>query len=196
MVAAIRRLLTMRALALTLSAAAVLLLLGVWVTRQPSKRLPAISSPEVDELVQKGSLGLILYDDSVESGHQLRPGDPINAGDRVRFVLHARRSGYVMVIGVDETRSVYLYYPPSGPAVWHGERGVLILPGAIELDAAPGREWFIALSCPEPFGFKHVRSELSPISIDDLDRWQMYGPPHLMSECEQAFFFLEKVNKR
>jgi hypothetical protein len=76
------------------------------------------------------------------------PGDPAalhHPGDRLQFTYRSLGEGSLVLLSVDGTGRVTVFYPSSGDqpvAIVPGERHVL--PGSIELDAAPDFELFLA----------------------------------------------------
>ena len=63
----------------------------------------------------------------------------VRPGDQLRFSFNAPTAGSLAIFELDGTEAVALrgsLEVKAGPAV---------LPGAIELDAAPGPEWFVAV---------------------------------------------------
>ena len=150
-------------------------------------------SINIEEFTSKGGIGLMIYDNSSRGGHKLHPGDHIRVGTRLRFGLRLLYSGHIMIVGVDQTHSVFLYYPiDEAKESTFMKKKSEILPGAIEMDNTPGREWFIALSCPEPFSFNAVNDKIQDLPESEFSGWVRKGPPHLFNGCHQTFYFLDK----
>ncbi len=98
---------------------------------------------------------------------RLSSGDPVQAGDRLRFEINAGKPGFVAVVGIDGSGKASIYYPDAD-AVAGGRRtptpfdpAQRLLPGAIELDATPGDERFFALYAERPFSLDVVVPALS-----------------------------------
>ena len=92
-------------------------------------------------------------------------------GDRLRFQVGVPGRGYLAVVGIDGTGATTIHYPPGGhaPAAVDA-RSNDVLPGAIELDAAPGDERFYAVYAERPFAldaalFAALRGERT---LDDI----------------------------
>jgi hypothetical protein len=76
----------------------------------------------------------------------------VQPGDRLRFQVRVPGRGYVAVVGIDGTGATTVHYPPGGHApAAIDPRLDDVLPGAIELDAAPGDERFFAVYAERPF---------------------------------------------
>lgn len=142
----------------------------------------------------KGSLKLNVYADHSEGGKNLSIGDSVRPGDRIKFSVSVRKPGYLMIIGVDETKKTFLYYPnrkhPRAKEIKPGKEQVL--PGAIKLDKALGIEWVIALKCREEFGFQEAKQSMGQATAS-MSEWKHKGVPKIFSACDQsAFYFVKK----
>jgi uncharacterized protein DUF4384/putative zinc finger protein len=95
-----------------------------------------------------------------------RPEQRLRAGDALRFTVSAREPVYVAVLGLDATGRLSVYHPDRDrlERVEAGEQAAL--PGAIELDAAPGRELLYGIFCANAAPLSDVTSavERSPES--------------------------------
>ena len=113
------------------------------------------SEPPIDDFQTKGDgVSLIVH---AASGSQLKTGDTVQPGTRIRFEINAGRRGYVAVVGFDGTGETTVYYPFGStlPAAIDPRTDPL-LPGAVELDATPGDERFFAVYAEQPFSIASV----------------------------------------
>lgn len=98
-----------------------------------------------DENRIKGETDLDFY---VLRDGEVYPGDPeqpVRSGDRIQFTYRAGQHDGLVLLSVDGTGALTVFYPPAGNApmeVIPGERRVL--QGSILLDDAPGPEVFLA----------------------------------------------------
>jgi hypothetical protein len=91
--------------------------------------------------------------DEVVSGDRLQPGD------RLRFQVDPLHPGQVMVVGVEDSKRLFAYFPLDGSDT---SRAVVtddpqLLPGAAELDSSAGSESIHAVLCPQPFALADLR---------------------------------------
>lgn len=109
--------------------------------------------PDEDDLHSKGgAIGLLVHVADHTGSHRVASGDTVQPGDRLRFELSVVRPGYAAVIGIDGGGALAVYYPVGGQAPAPIDpRGGGVLPGAIELDDAPGDEQFVAIYAEQPF---------------------------------------------
>jgi hypothetical protein len=135
--------------ALSGGALAAVAVIVVLVALRPG-RVPSI--PGEDLHLKGDGVTLILHAASAAGSHRLAPGDTVRPGDRLRFEVGVPGRGYVAVVGIDGTGATTVHYPPGGHApVAIDPRSDGVLPGAIELDAAPGDERFYAVYAERPF---------------------------------------------
>lgn len=93
----------------------------------------------------KGEVDLGFY---VMRNGQVTMGDPdatVRPGDRLQFSYRSGQADRLILVSVDGTGRVSVFYPERGEEgveVIPGERHVL--DGSVELDAAPGPEVFVA----------------------------------------------------
>lgn len=87
-------------------------------------------------------------------------GDPMYAGDLVRFSVRATAPGFAVVASVDGAGQVSVYYP-DGDRATAVEPGVTTFPGSIELDDTPGRETVFGFMCADPVPVERVRAALA-----------------------------------
>lgn len=106
-----------------------------------------------DDRTAKGeAISLVIHAATGAQSRRLQAGDTVTPGTRIRFELQTLLSGYAAVIGIDGRGAGTVYYPRGGEReaapVTPSAR---VLPGAIELDDAPGDEQFFAVFSPRPF---------------------------------------------
>jgi hypothetical protein len=110
------------------------MLLALVILRPPEE--PNRSKGDVD-------LGFYLLRDG-----QVLPGDPdgpVQVGDRIQFTTHAGSNDSMVLLSIDGSGQLTVFYPASGEKpepVIPGETHVL--EGSIRLDDAPGPETFVA----------------------------------------------------
>ncbi|TNF38031.1 MAG: DUF4384 domain-containing protein [Deltaproteobacteria bacterium] len=130
----------------------------------------------------------------VHDGVRARPvatGDTVHPGDRIGFRVKARRTGELLVLGVDEQGHVYVCYPQeagrSTPIAATPEP--LELPEAMRFDAVPGRERLVALLCDAPIALDEVAATLrggaGALTMSD-------ALPRLRDDCAQEEVILQK----
>ncbi|MCA9568188.1 MAG: DUF4384 domain-containing protein [Myxococcales bacterium] len=126
----------------------------------------ALRAPGEDEdtfRIKGASVALQVFRDEGESSQRLRDGDTIAPGDRLGFRVRQRRSGHLMVIGIDDRDEPYLCYPQSrdGESAPHGATlEPQPLPEAIRMDDKGGSELLVAIVCEEPFTFEEMSTAL------------------------------------
>ena len=115
-------------------------------------------------------------------------GDPVVAGDRVRFRVDVNAPGYVIVAGVDATGSVYPGAPQHGPAIFvEPDPEPFLLPGALGFDDTPGEELLVAVQCPEPVRMADLEDALRDVEpASEL--------PGLLPGCSQDSVRLVKTD--
>lgn len=163
-------------------AAAALVGVGAWVAASPT---------EDDGIRLKGSgLELEVFVDGTPP-RKLLPGDEVVPGDRLGFRAKAAKDGHLVVLGVDETGSVYPCHPsrPAPPTAHAASSEPVDLKAAVVLDAVLGTERMVALHCPDAFEWSAAAKALETwASLDDL--------PTLRQGCAQDVVSLEKVRVR
>jgi len=99
--------------------------------------------------------GLQIYLHRADEVRILAPGTPVRAGDSLRFVARIATPRYLVVRARDTAGKQRLLFPPADAAGGGGEARRVqpgeALPGALTLDAAPGRQTVIALFSERPF---------------------------------------------
>lgn len=77
-------------------------------------------------------------------------GEDLHPTDRLRFTYRGDRSGYLVIVAVDASQKVSVYYP-SGPQAARVDPGAEVqLATAVELDATLGTEQILAVRCDAP----------------------------------------------
>ncbi|MES1207030.1 MAG: zf-HC2 domain-containing protein, partial [Pseudomonadota bacterium] len=124
-------------------------------------------------LRSKGEAGLLVV---ARRGERVFPadGEPLRAGDRIRFVLEGVEYPFVMIASVDGNGRANLYVPYEGaesspvPAHEAGAEEVA-LEGSIVLDRSPGPERLFALFSQRPLPAAPVRAALAAIAVGGPD---------------------------
>ncbi|MEO1270313.1 MAG: hypothetical protein AAFX99_19665, partial [Myxococcota bacterium] len=154
----------MRWAASVAAACAVVLVSVVWFGRGGL----GIDDGDQDTIRIKGSsLGFEVRQAQPDGGgtRLLAPGDVVHPGATLGFVVQPKQEGYVLVVGVDATHSVYPCAHLEGKATRVQPRqGGIQLPGAVELDAVMGSELFVAVQCTTPFTVADVAGPLEAAS--------------------------------
>jgi Domain of unknown function (DUF4384) len=109
----------------------------------------------------KGGLATLSW--VVRRGDHVFPGrldQPLRAGDAVRFSISARERAYIAVLGLDAAGQLDVYYP-DGELLAKIEAGRdQLLPVAIELDAAPGKQQLYGVFCTSAEPLSGVRDAI------------------------------------
>lgn len=105
----------------------------------------------------KGALGLTVFVNHAGAVRQLGDGETLTEGDALRFVPAVPASGYLMVVSVEESGKLNVYYPPGGESAMKAAAGTEPLPGSVVLDKSAGVERVFVLYSPEPFALPQVR---------------------------------------
>jgi hypothetical protein len=121
-------------------------------------------------------------------------GQPLHAGDVIRFHYDSAEHDYLFLFGVDAQGKITPYYPDAETSSIPIVRGRNIpLPEAVQLDGYVGQERFFALFSKDPIGFETieaaVRLSLARLAAqgkgaDELSR--------LPLPCDQALLVVEK----
>jgi hypothetical protein len=125
-------------------------------------------------------------------GHVERvlPGADLHPGDGLRFEVSTQQRSYVLIIGLDASGQVTLYFPSSGPPTPLAPASHQLLPGSVLLDETLGPERIFALYCAA------APSLASAIEAGRKALLAQQGHPErvlrLDSSCRQASFLLEK----
>jgi hypothetical protein len=105
------------------------------------------------ETRMKGALALHVFRLAGDHAEATVSGGAFSPGDRLRFAVDLPAEGHVAVLGVEASGALYTAWP-LGP-----EAGTRLpagngqeLPGAVSLDAQPGRETLYLVHCPVKVG--------------------------------------------
>lgn len=154
--------------------------------------LLALKPPTEEFTARGGDLELEVHRQKTKGTEQLHDGDAVFPGDHLGFRVSSRKTGFLMVVGVDQTGSTYPCYPQSERLLampLGSSRTPVDLNTAIQLDNAVGQERIIALRCPEAFSFDDVRAALVGAPQE--------GPlPPLRPGCAQTDLRLPKPGVR
>ncbi len=109
----------------------------------------------------KGGPTLKVVGSRGDTQFQVGPGDRLQPGDRIRFVVSPAEARYVLIASVDQGGVVSVFYPYDGAksAALEGAASQE-LPGSIELDATLGKEQLFAVFSAEPLDAARVREAL------------------------------------
>lgn len=123
---------------------------------------------------------VIVMEAFAHDGKQVRRlnmGATVVPGERIGFRVKTWRSGYLMIVGVDERRVVYRGFPQKGssPQQAKNTQGFDIQQ-ALRLDETLGQERLLAFYCHEPLYFEEARRwlEVDPLrpradcAVDEL----------------------------
>jgi hypothetical protein len=104
-----------------------------------------------DEYVRvKGGVSLRVVVARGSGAQDLKEGDSVKAGDRLRFVADSDRPGWIAVWGRDEAGTIWRGAPPAGAAMLRIEAGpARVLDGAVLLDAVGSSEEIFSFFCAE-----------------------------------------------
>lgn len=132
------------------------------------------------ELGLKGAPGLVVYQHHNSGSTMLSSGAVVHPGDRLRFQVSASRDSEILIVCVEDSGAVSVFYPPANrrsSAIAAHPDGAL--PGSIVLDEHLGDEWLHLVACERPF------------SVDDL-RVLSAGAIAPPKGCVTAQFHLKK----
>ena len=153
-------------------------------------RLDAAGVPDRSEPGRTvgSELQLEVYAQGAGGTRRARPGSQVRPGERLGFVVHAQRPGWLLVAGVDQRGEAYLCYPQgsTGEAARYRVRASgKPLDTAVQLDEVPGRERLVALLCPSPFAWDELRSTLTKAAgtVGAADQAPL---PALRAGCQQV----------
>jgi hypothetical protein len=112
-----------------------------------------VFTPEAPETRLKGALGLRVFRLAGDHAEERVSGATFAPGDRLRFTVDLPAAGHVAVLGVEASGALYTAWPLEAEATTRLEAGSGIeLPGAVALDAQPGRETLYLVHCPLEVG--------------------------------------------
>ena len=104
----------------------------------------------------KGGPGLEVVAERGGKQFPLKPGTALQPKDKVRFLVNAAGSKYVMIASKDGAGTFTVYYPYNGPQ--SAAVGGRELPGSVELDEVVGKEWLVAVFSDAPVKAEAVKS--------------------------------------
>jgi hypothetical protein len=100
----------------------------------------------------KGALRLQVFRQKGEGAELMASGATFRAGDTLGFKVDAPGAGVIHVLGVDAAGALYTAWPlpdhVDAPTHLGGPVNNHALPGAVELDDAPGPETLYLVHCP------------------------------------------------
>lgn len=100
----------------------------------------------------KGGAALHVYRLAGDRSVATISGDHFSPGDRLRFSVDLQADSIVQIVGVEASGALYTAWPVDGSAPPQLKSGSNELPGAVALDAAPGREELYLVACPPAVG--------------------------------------------
>lgn len=100
-------------------------------------------------ILAKGAAALRVFRQTGDRpAEEMLSGQAFRAGDRVRFVVDLPSAGTVRIYGIDGRGRSYVAWPADGGAgSLPADKGQEV-PGAMELDDAPGAERLFLVHCP------------------------------------------------
>ena len=97
----------------------------------------------------KGSPALHVFRLQGDHAEEVLSGSAFAPGNRLRFVVDLPTEGYVKVLGVESSGTLYTAWPLDSGVQTRLDTGQGIeLPGAVALDANTGRETLYLVHCP------------------------------------------------
>ena len=150
----------------------------------------------------KGGLAMNVFVRRAGAGDRVQTllaGDPVHPGDQLRAQVRAATRGHFGIFAVDSPpppapAPAVASYLPSGAELAAVETGrAVLLDGAVELDAALGRELLLGVLCPSPRKKEAVAADIGAALTaagGDPDRldWHRAVP-----ECVVTSLWLRKV---
>ncbi|WP_309895897.1 hypothetical protein [Archangium sp.] len=101
----------------------------------------------------KGALALHVFRLVGDQSEEVVSGGTFAPGDRLRFAVDLPSEGFVTVVGVEASGTLYTAWPlETGTQTRFAEGNGITLPGAVSLDDQPGRETFHLVHCPVKVG--------------------------------------------
>lgn len=122
----------------------------------------------------KGTVGLKTFVQNYQGGIEKRQNGMYHPGEKIQFLYSCDAANRFVLLGIDTTGSITLYYPEKGDSSVTLESGQDIpLPNSIALDDYTGRELFIGLFSKKPLFVPDVRNAVEKAftggrSIDSL----------------------------
>jgi hypothetical protein len=124
-------------------------------------RAPAGTSESDTGTRSKGSRRLSFFVKHGETVTEGGPGQRVEPGDRLRFVLSSDRPGDFAILSLDGAGTASVYYPSGLTESRRFEAlRAHALDDAIELDGVLGRERIFGVFCDSPFALEPLRRRL------------------------------------
>ncbi|TPV96851.1 MAG: DUF4384 domain-containing protein [Myxococcales bacterium FL481] len=110
-----------------------------------------------------GRLGLSVLIHDGRDIHVATSRGLFSAGDRLRFRVHPREPGHLMVVGIDAQGTLYPCHPQPGDLAMPvtASSTEMLLDSAVVLDGVAERENILALLCPDPFTYRDVATRFA-----------------------------------
>jgi len=96
-----------------------------------------------------------------EKVRELRSGDRVAPGDRLRFAADGAGAKHLLVLSVDGSGQVSVFVPAEGQRSLPLVEGKQEIPDSIELDATPGPERLFAFFSAAPLDAAPLREALA-----------------------------------
>jgi hypothetical protein len=141
----------------------------------------------------KGAISLGIFCNRGGSVFRGLSGGSYLPGDKLRFIVGTKQATFDAVFNIEQSGKVTVFYPLQNE---HAAAGAAaperVLPGAVELDQALGKEYLIGIFCPASFDLQPVAIALAHPAFDTLPRLapEDLGLP---ANCAIANFLLVKV---
>lgn len=139
----------------------------------------------------KGGLGLTVFVNHAGTVRQLGDNETLSEGDALRLVPSVPSAGYLMVVSVEESGRLNVYYPAGGESAMKVAAGAEPLPGSVILDKSAGAERVFVLYSPEPFALPQVRDAAGRAKGQGVAQMT-----RLPLDLSQATFFFRKGGGR
>lgn len=122
----------------------------------------------------KGTVCLKAFVQNYQGGIEKRQNGMYHPGEKIQFLYSCDAASRFVLLGIDTTGSITVYYPEKGDSSFTLESGQDIpLPNSIVLDAYTGNELFIGLFSKKPLFVPDVKNAVENAfvtarSIDSL----------------------------
>lgn len=158
------------AMAAAAVAAAAVLLFLVWPATQGAGpqpedglRLKGRALPPARPAAMEVGFSWEVFANDEQGTRPVASGDAVHPGERLGFRVHPRRSGHLLIVGVDDRGQDYLCYPQrqqGHAALVAASASPYSLEEAVRLDEVMGHERLLALFCPEPVSLEQIKPGL------------------------------------
>lgn len=124
-----------------------------------------------------------------DGSEEVLSGARLAAGERLRFIVDLPRDGYTTIVGVEERGGLYRAWPTGTKATaeWQKAGRGQVLPGAVALDDAPGKETLYLVLC--------AAAPASPPPPPCQSRGPDQ-PPRCQDGCQLTPFVLNKASPK